>query len=230
MDGRFGAIVAFLAAALLSAVASGQFPGSSPAEATFADAIGDRIRSDGGGPFGAETSYPDSEPCVVSSVGKKGSFFLRTAFSESSCTPITPDNSDLDRALVLDFSYAIVRTPDGSGGIDPCLVDDAYGQLGPKLNICGPNTLTDVRIIADKLFTTSSSTPVTVPFQLATSYRNTAFQLAFEQPVSKDPSGSTRTLTAGPLAIAELYKYRPKGPKISLGRFYMPFIVTVTKF
>lgn len=215
MNRRFGAIAAFLAAGLLSAAADGQVAGP---HAEFADTAGDRIRSDGKG------IYSDGEECVVSSVGKKGSFFLRTEQFECIGT---------DRLLVLDFSDAIERTPDDSGdGV--CLVDDAFNQGGDLLDICAPNPnpLTDVRILADKLFTTSSTTPVRLPFQLDTSFFRTAFVLVFVQPVpAASGGGGARVLTAAGLnAEAVLYKYTGKGGQtISLGRFRMPFKVTVTK-
>ena len=109
-------------------------------------------------------------------------------------------------------------------------MEDAWGQIG-KLDICGPNLVTDVRIIADKLFQNMSptTTPVLLAFSLSRDFRNTAFELQFEQPVpaSGDVS-STRTMTAGSGAIAELYKHQAKGKKLSLGRFKMPFQIVVT--
>jgi len=110
------------------------------------------------------------------------------------------------------------------------VVDDAFGQDG-TLNICGVNYVTDVRIIADKLFQNMSptTTPVLLAFSLSRDFRYTAFELQFEEfvPASGDIA-TTRAVTAPAEAIAELYKHQAKGKKLSLGRFRMPFEIVVT--
>ncbi len=190
-----------------------------PVEAVLRDATGDKIRSDGFGP------YNDADVCVIGwADDTNGRFFMRVEGRVGCETQI------IDRKIVLDFSDAVARTGNCQTG-SCCLVDDAWGQVG-KLDICGVNEVTDVRIIADKLFQNMApaTTPVVLPFSLSADFRHTGFELSFEQsvPASGDIS-TTRTVTAGPLAIAELYRYEPKGGrKISLGRFRMPFEIVVT--
>ena len=113
-----------------------------PAETVFRDATAtppsDKILSDGlSGTYG---NYPGGINCVVDQVAAKGGgYFLRTVYPY--CTPA------VQRSINLDFSDAAsTRTPDGSGS-DSCHVNDAFGQTG-ELDICGSNTLPDVRIIA----------------------------------------------------------------------------------
>ncbi|HSF16315.1 MAG TPA: hypothetical protein VLK65_12265 [Vicinamibacteria bacterium] len=188
-----------------------------PVEAVFTDG-GNKIRSDGLGLTSA-SAYNDSELCVIGHADNtNGRFFLRTDGRDSAC-----ESQFVDRKIVLDFADAIVRNA-------PCVVDDAFGQDG-ILNICEANLVTDVRIIADKLFQNMSptTTPVILAFSLSRDFRYTAFELQFEQavPASGDVS-STRTLTAPAGAVAELYKNQAKGKKLSLGRFRMPFEIVVT--
>jgi hypothetical protein len=189
-----------------------------PVEAVLRDGAGDKIRSDGLGLTSA-SAYNDSELCVIGHADNtNGRFFLRTDGRDTAC-----ENQLFDRKIVLDFTDAIVRNA-------PCVVDDAFGQTG-LLDICDANLVTDVRIIADKLFQNMSptTTPVLLAFSLSRDFRYTAFELQFEQavPASGDVS-STRTLTAPAGAVAELYKNQAKGKKLSLGRFRMPFEVVVT--
>ena len=196
------------------------------AQAAFRDATAvptDKIRSDDqSSVLGA---YPDGTYCVIDYRGSGGFYFLRTA--KSSCTP------PVQRRVKLDFSDAISRTPDGSG-IDPCHVNDALGQPG-ELNICGLNDLLpDVRLIANTLFSNSAlnlGTAVALHFGLIISFSGpSAFSLEFEQSQGVTASGTNaRTVTAGATAVAELYKNNTSNStRISLGRFKMPFQVTVT--
>lgn len=57
------------------------------------------------------------------------------------------------------------------------------------------------------------------------------FELSFEQNVGvTSVSATTRVMTASATAIAELYqKVGVSGKKVSLGRYYMPFSLTVEK-
>ena len=206
--------------------------GQIPVEAALRDASGDKIRSDGLGFVAGPSSYSDSETCVVGwGDNATGQFFMRTEFSGSVCE--FQASAD-DRKVVLDFTDALERTGSCQVG-DPsypacCLVNDAWDQVG-VLDICGVNVVSDVRIIADKLFQNQSpsTTAVVLPFSLSRDYGHTGFQLQFEQPVpaSGDVS-TTRTVTAGSGAIAELYKHQAKGKKLSLVRFRMPFEIVVT--
>ncbi len=208
---------------LFAVTAKGGGPsGLIPVEAVLRDLSNDKIRSDGLG------SYSDSELCVVGwGNNSTGQFFMRTEFSGSECVSQPPAD---DRKVVLDFTDALERTGNCQPEQPCCLVDDARGQVG-MLDICGVNTVTDVRIIADKLFQNQAplTTAVVLPFSLSRDYGGTGFELQFEQavPASGDVS-TTRTLTAGSGAIAELYKFQAKGKKLSLGRFRMPFEIVVT--
>ena len=183
-----------------------------PAQATFRDLSIDRIQSDGLGP------YKDGVACVICWVDStSGFFFLRTL--GSTC-------QQSQRSIVLDFSDAVSR----SAG---CTVPDPNDASGKSLNICGSNTLPDVRVIANTLFRTTAltkGTTVTLPFSLQSDFRGTDFELDFEQsvPVSA-PSTNERDLEAGPDAVAELYQLGQTGQKISLGRFKMPFHLRVTR-
>lgn len=202
-----------------------------PAIATFReDAFtlvpSDKIRGDDLG------SYPNSSlggDCVTAWVDKGGFFFLRTVTPY--CTTTTP------RSIVLDFSgYVSLPTSCEVVGYDQ------YGNPH-TLDICGANgadgkgTVPDVRIIANSLFkrTAPGSTTVTLPFLLYPSFSGgTTFELDFEQAVSFTGTSSVRVLTATvttdqPNAdVAELYQY-VNGAKSSLGRYHMPFQLTVTK-
>jgi hypothetical protein len=189
-----------------------------PANATLRDRSGDAILSDGNVLYLNGTS-----DCVVSWVDSRtGYFFLRTTTFNCSTT-----NS---RSITLDFSNAIVRTPDGSGGSDSCQVNDAFGDSG-ELNICGPNSLPDVRIIANTMFSNTAltqGTSVSIPFSLQPDFSGTDFELDFEQAVPVNALSTTsRSLVAPSGMVAVLYKYNKHGGKISLGRYYMPFQITV---
>lgn len=187
-------------------------------------ASGDGILNDGNGP------YSNGSNCVVSWVdSRSGYYFLRT--TTFSCAATKP------RTMTLDFSNAITRTPDGSGS-DSCHVNDAFGDSG-ELNICGPaagpnSVIPDVRIIAGTMFSSTAvtqGTTVSIPFSLSPDFSGTDFELDYELPVAVGViSSSSRTLTADSCAAgatADLYKYPKHGSKISLGRYCMPFQVTV---
>ena len=177
-----------------------------PAKSMFRNALGDKLQGDG-------LWYTDGLDCVINDGG-----FLRTV--KFGCAPYT-------RTITLDFSDAIIRTPDGSGA-DACHVNDGFHQDG-ELNICGANVLPDVRILAGpfgrKALTDGST--VTLGISLQPDFSGTGFELDFEQPAGVTGDATTRFLTAGPNAVAELYKNVQRGPKISLGRFRMPFQLTV---
>jgi len=195
-----------------------------PVEAVLRDLPSDKIRSDGLG-ISSPSSYNDSEICVIGwADNTNGRFFMRIE-GGGDC-----DQKIIDRKLVLDFTDAVERTGNCQVGQNCCQVDDAWGQVG-TLDICGVNVVTDVRIIADKLFQNQAplTTPVVLPFSLSPDFRHTGFELSFEQsvPASGDIA-TTRRVTAGPQAIAELYKFQKAGKKLSLGRFYMPFEIVVT--
>jgi hypothetical protein len=196
------------------------------ASAVFLDSEGYRILSDGNGP------YLDGGPdCDIAYV-QGNFFFLRTVnvgVVDETCIP------DPARAITLDFGDPnAVRTPDGT---DPCLVapDPSTEQTG-TLDICGLNAVADVRVIAQDLFGNPalvSGTRASLAISLQPDFQGTsAFFLEFEQNVGVAGDATSRTMTAGAGSIAELYKSTKVGKKtvdVSLGRFSMPFSLTVTK-
>jgi len=196
-----------------------------PATAMFTD-VGNKIRSDSGG------GYVAGEKCVISWVdSSSGQFFFRT--TGGNCYNGTGEY----REIVLDFSDAIVRNVSG------CSVDDAFGQgddnpvatpdFPDKLDICGVNTVPDVRWLAGNLFGSSAlsaGTPLTLRINLEPDFRYTAFELQFEQSVPVTGGSTTRTMSAGSSLVAELYQYTGQGnKKVSLGRFHMPFELEVMR-
>jgi len=188
-----------------------------PAEAVFDDSLTKRIRSDG--QSGLYGNYPHLVNCVRDRVNQGGLYFLRTGYH--TCVPA------FQRKIKVDFSTPVLPGP------TDCSVDDAFGQDG-ELNICGSNTLPDLRIIADTMFSNTalaSGTPVTLYFSLIPDSSNQAFKLEFEQNVgvTAGANSNIRILEAGSGAVAEAYKNVPPNQKVSLGRFYMPFKITVTK-
>ena len=201
------AIVAVLLFAA-GAVAAAGHP-QIPASATLgAESSGDGIVSDG-------TAYDQSVDCVVSLV-QNGQYFLRTVSPNCTTTPTPP------RAITLDFSNPVTARTN-------CSVFDPNSNT--SLNVCGSTSLPDVRIIAGSLFKTSaSSTSVILPFSLFPDFSGTAFELDFELAVPfTAPSSTERVLTPGPGAVAQLYQIGAHGHKVSIGRYYMPFQLTVTE-
>lgn len=213
----------FVAAALVGAVLTltastwvwGAIP-RIPAGDTFRDAASDRIRSDG-------LAYFDGLDCVVTYV-QTNFFFLRT-YAGADCVNLGIQPT---RKITLDFSNAKNRP----GGVDcssgtPVVVDGV-------VNICGSNDFHDVRIIANNMFAKSAptkGTPVTVPFN-PVPHSSPQFELDFEQNLPVTVINSTtramETSSTADADIAELYEY-VGGIKSSLGRYHMPFKLTVTK-
>ena len=196
-----------------------------PATTTFRNATDvttgdplDRIRSDSFAPV-----YENGFYCVRSEVNGNGFFFRSQSYA---CTTATP--SLAIRSVTLDFSQPVI-----AGCTSPTYVIDAYA--GGALDICGSNLVPDVRILAGSLFASTAptkGTPVTLVFSNPTNFSGPGgFELDFEQNVGVTVVSSTiRRMTASGTAIAELYqKEPPSGKKISLGRYYMPFSLTVAK-
>jgi hypothetical protein len=191
-----------------------------PATIVFDNSAAMRIRSDGNSSLYG--NYPHLVNCVTNRVDNGGAYFFRTV--THSCVPA------VQRYVVLDFSNRV--------GVPPasCTVDDAYGQEG-TLNICGPNMLPDVRIIANKLFAKNfnGGTSLTLILSLVSGFFSGpgAFTVEFETNVgvAAGPTANTRIVTATSGMIAELYKNVPpnQGSRQSLGRYYLPFVATVTK-
>lgn len=230
MSQRFVLFALALAAALLM-VATSQ-PGaqgtSGPARAKLRDfcagvppdcSLSDshRIRSDGLGTYDMAGTYADGWDCVRASVSNGGGFGMRTL--RYTC------QTDLThRAMTLDFSEPV--------GTNPCFrVPDPSDPSGLGLDTCGSNSSQDVRVLASKLFkSNATATGVDIYFSLKPKFTGTsAFKLEFEQAVPISPGGSNiRTMTAGLDAVAELYQLSGTNLKISLGRYKMPFQMTVT--
>jgi hypothetical protein len=189
-----------------------------PAESVFRDDLltPDRIRSDGAS-YGA--SYTDGL-CTASWTEPSGFYFLRTI--KSGCTD--------DRFITLDFMTPVgISSPGCRVVLDP--------EANESLDICAPNDVTDVRIIANTLFKDGAlTTTVSLHFSQKNGGDFTGpapFELSFEAPVPITGGDSTfRVLEAGANAVAELYQNVQQGKrntKVSLGRYKMPFQLTVTK-
>jgi hypothetical protein len=210
------AVGAFALVAFHQLSAKGAPSTAVPATAEFRDAVAtattpsDKIRSDGQG------TYQNGIDCVISEVFSTGEYFLRSV--TNNCSTTSP------RTVVLDFSTPV--TPPAS-----CSVTVADGTL----NVCTSNSVPDTRLLADYMFSSKALTngaTVSLPFSLQPNFSGTDFELDFEQPLPVTGSSGLRTLTAGPSSIAELYELGKasggRSPtKTSLGRFYMPFEVTV---
>ncbi len=62
------------------------------------------------------------------------------------------------------------------------------------------------------------------------SMNNTEFYVQFEQPLAVTAVGEARMVTAGPGAIAELYRVdrvRNRHVRTSIGRYYLPVSLTI---
>jgi hypothetical protein len=71
---------------------------------------------------------------------------------------------------------------------------------------------------------------VSLPFSLKPDFTGSAaFELDFELAVPFTSSTNGRILTAGSNAVAQLYQIGAHGHKISIGRYKMPFQLTVTE-
>jgi hypothetical protein len=153
------------------------------------------LRGDGGG------GYVDGESCVQSWYAlPKGNFFLRTVTSQAICNP--------GRSIVIDLS--------DSEGVLNCQV--------AGLDACGVNSVQDVRLVADRLFS-ASATALEVPFSLHADFQNTAFTLQFVETLPVGGTGNTRTMSTD--GQAELWQINGRR-KTLIGRYNMPMSVTVT--
>ncbi len=198
-----------------------------PATATFTNiepTYTNMIRSDAVSP-----TYQNAVDCVTSEVFSNGLYVLRTDYLN--CTATSP------RTLVLDFSQCVAGFCPSNFGFSSCSLPDPNFP-SDSLNVCGPNNVKDTRLLASTLFqslsASSLTTAVSLPFSLETRFTgSSSFELDFEQPVPFQAVGSAeRILTAGQGAIADLYELVPKGSTVQkkeIGRYSMPFDVTVTK-
>ncbi len=204
--------------------------GQTPAQATFADSAGDRIRSDGLGTYADDAL--DSNSCVRSWVttNRPGKAFMRTGQHPDFCSrPTAPE-----RELVLDFSAPVAGFP------SPCL----YATGTEVLDACGINSVRDVRIVAENpnpFYSGTTASDVNLLFNLLDSFPNNTFDFTLEfddlvpvPPSLQVPGEVSRTVRAGPAATATLYRYdrtNPKKPKkLFVATYYMPFAATYTFF
>jgi hypothetical protein len=194
-----------------------------PAKAEFLnDAFSGRISGD---PLGA---YIDGKTqCVSANVSRAGYFYLRTATNR--CNTTTP------RRINIDFTDAL-NSPTNCPGFIPCPhapIEDDFGQPG-SLDMCGPNSLLDVTIRAQRLFAdpipTNQLTEVQIYFNLSPDFKNTAFYLNGVAYIQQGSTLNERVLTTG-ADLSEFYLVMIKktGEKVCLGNYYMPFTIKVPK-
>ena len=182
------------------------------------DSEGDAVRSDGY----VLPDYIHGTDCVASTRdARSGATALRTA-SHTVCADSDWQNgNDATRKINLNFNNPV-------GGVfpTPCQIAD--------LDACGPNTIPDVRIETTNAFSSqalSRGTGMNIYVSYHPDLNNTEFYIEYEQPVSVSGTSDTRTVTAGPMAIAELYQVtRVKGRLVftSVGRYYMPMEMTIS--
>ena len=210
------ATMMLVAAVLLAPAAAPKNPNTS-AEVVFADQSGSgepyRVRSDEGvveNP--TDGAYLDTVECVQAWYASKGNFFMRTVTSAPPCGA-----SVAIRALVVDLSD---RVWPGA-----CSEPSMTYPNGVPFDLCGSNAIADARLVADRLFS-ASATRLDIPFSLSPNFNTTAFELTFVETLAVSSSGTGRTMTAGPDALAELYAISGR-TKTLLGRYEMPLQATV---
>jgi hypothetical protein len=196
-----------------------------PAQATFADSAGDKIRSDGLGTYADDEL--DSNSCVRCYVvtTPQGKGFMRTGQHPDHC-----NQAPSDRELILDFSDPVAGFP------VPCNYSAGTGIL----NACGLNSIPDAKIVASDpnpfyRGTTASDVNLSLNVSDPPPFPNNAFDfsLEFDNLVPVSGGGLSRTLTTGPAATATLYRFdysNPRKPKkLFVATYRMPFSVTYTK-
>ena len=196
-----------------------------PAQATFADSAGHKIRSDGLGTYADDELDPNS--CVRCYANDKptGKGFMRTGQAPDHC-----NQAPSGRELILDFSDPVAGFP------VPC----SYSAGTGVLDACGINSIPDAKIVADNpnpfyAGTTASDVNVSLNVSRPPTWPNTAFDfvLEFDNLVPVSGAGLSRTLTAGPTATATLYRFdysNPRKPKkLFVATYRMPLGVTYTK-
>lgn len=190
-----------------------------PVETTtlLRDAASDAVRSDGNIP----PAYIHGTDCVASTRDSRtGATALRTDSHTVCPDSYWQNGGPAIRQMVLDFSNPVVGFP------NPCTIAD--------LNACGSNTIPDVRPETTDAFSSQAltrGTAMSIYVSFHPDLNNTEFYIEYEQPVSVAGTSSTRTLTAGPNAIAELYRVtRVKNRLVftSVGRYYMPMEMTIS--
>lgn len=225
-----------------------------PSDAVFrdngsaTDPGADRIRSDGfltqacaSGADGEQSRYcggnymnPDTgltyggvgQECSRISYGSNGSYAFRTMSSK--CDP----PADLEvgqRRVRVDFTKALEGVcRNGVTGDEK--VPITIAGIPRELDACGENTIDDVQIIADTMFS-GATTPVRLHLSLFSPdlANTTQFLLEFTAALPVVDNGSSRTVSAdGQSAI--LYRTTVgRGGKLTkdyIGEYVMPFAVT----
>ncbi len=232
---RLTQLLPLLLFALIASPALAQTPGSI---ADF-DVTGAIKSSDG-------TPYVGCQNCALVRVG--GSLWMRT-----SCMACS-ECSDAQRVgcpaggvpMIVDLSVVVGSL---EGDFSCGTVDDEWGQTG-ELTICDPigvYTVEDVRFTASNLFEkpkgrgkkSGAGTEVVLYLNVERDSSHTAFTLEYVSDMTPIEVGNDRILTAtSGDALADLYRIGPElnkkgkpGPKITktlVGRFSVPFSVTVT--
>jgi len=180
--------------------------------------VNTRVRSDGGG------DYIHGAECIGSTRDLKTG---ATAFRTASHT-VCPDSHwqpgvEPDRKAVIDFGDFVL----------PCDDTPIPTSGDADLDPCGSNIVPDVRIHTSNAFANqalSRGTNVEIYLSFNPALNNTDFYLAYEQPLQVTDDQGTRTVVAGPNAIAELYRavrVKNKVQLISLGRYRMPMRITM---
>ena len=196
-----------------------------PAQATFADSAGDKIRSDGLGTYADDELDPNSCVRCYASNKPTGHAFMRTGQAPGFC-----NQAPSDRELILDFTDPVAGFP------VPCNYSAGTGVL----DACGINSIPDAKIVASDPNpfypgTTASDVNLSLNVSRPPTFPNTAFDFAleFDNLVPVSAAGLSRTLTAGPTATATLYRFdysNPRKPKkLFVATYRMPFSVTYTK-
>jgi hypothetical protein len=208
-------LVALMCAAGAASLIGAPPPSQVATTATFVD-VGQQIRGDNLGP------YTEGSNCVRSwFLPTNGSYYFRTT-SSSTCEFPPPS----PRHLILDFSALPI-----DGQPSNCLVPDGHGD---ELNLCGSNSVPDVRLFADTMFKTGSvDTPVYLHFDLYPNFVNdTAFSLRFLNPapiVQTAGGGRQITILNGEAELS--VRQAGKGGKsrlVPVARYLMSMSLTVT--
>jgi hypothetical protein len=203
-------------------------PANVPSSTVFEDLAGMRILSDGGNAY---TEGRLNINCVRSWFNPVvGASYFRTA-SNTFCDYLNGQPfGPVRRQVTLDFTPSPAQSVAGHVLACPRTVEDAYGNT---LDLCGPNIIPDLHLVADELFKSEAfETPVTISFDLYPSFVNdTGFMLKFLQPIPISAVGASRRLRAPSTAIAELSVRRAKVGEsvwVPVAQYSMPFSLTVT--
>lgn len=167
--------------------------------------------------------------CSRVSYGSNGQYLFRTL--TSNCPSFPPLGEG--RKLTLDFTQHLTgacRNSDPADDVVWVTVDDKPRDL----HVCGSNLVEDVQIIADGMFTGSSSV-VTIYFSLHSPPLSNVMQfvMEFTRPLPVANTLSARVLSATNVETAMLWRRTTgKGGKVQMsliGEYQMPFSLTARK-